>query len=82
MTINLKSEQNLKEYRQKVRLGLVKTPKQLDPIEKAKQNPRSLRFAVNAKCYDCCGFQKVEVKFCTAVDCPLHNLRPWQPKGE
>jgi len=77
MTVNLKLKQAAEEYRQKLSLGLVE---KLDPIEKAKQNPRSLRFAVNAKCYDCCCHIRAEVKFCTAVDCPLHNLRPWQPK--
>lgn len=27
----------------------------LDPIEKAKANPTSLRMAINAKCWDCVG---------------------------
>jgi len=82
MTLNLKLRQGADEYRQKLKLGLVEKRKPLDPIEKAKQNPKSLRFGINAKCYDCCCFQKPEVRLCTAVNCPLHNLRPWQPKVE
>lgn len=80
MTVKLKSEQNLREYRQKLEMGLIKRPKRVDPIEKAKQNPKSLRSAINAKCFDCCCYHKPEVKFCTAINCPLHHLRPWQPK--
>ena len=77
MPLNLKSEQGLKQYQENLKLGVVE---KVDPIEKAKQNPKSLRAAINAMCYDCCCNQKPEVKFCTAVDCPLHTLRPWQPK--
>lgn len=82
MTVNLKLKQGAEEYRQKLNLGLVEKSVPLDPMEKAKQNPKSLRSAINAKCFDCCCFQKPEVKYCTAVNCPLHHLRPWQPKGE
>ena len=77
MTINLKLKQGAEEYQRKLKLGEVKP---LDPFEKAKLNPKSLRMAINAYCYDCCCEQKPEVRFCTAVNCPLHNLRPWQTK--
>jgi len=80
MTVNLKLTEGLKEYQQKLSQGLVETPKQLDPIEKARQNPKSLRAAINAKCFDCCCFHKPEVKYCTVVNCPLYILRPWQPR--
>ncbi len=78
MTANLKSKQNLREYREKLKLGLIERPKQLNPIEKAKKNPNSLRFAVNAKCFDCSGFERPGVRDCEFADCPLHRLRPWQ----
>ncbi len=68
----------LSEYRRKLKLGIVKATKPLDPIEKAKTKPNSLRFAINAKCYDCCCYQKAEISLCTAEDCPLFNLRPYQ----
>ncbi len=69
--------QALKEYREKVQLGLVPKPERLDPIEKAKRNPTSLRFAIRAKCYDCSGFTRADVTDCDMPDCELYNLRPW-----
>jgi len=79
MAMNLKLKQGLKEYRQKLKLGLVERPKPLDPFEKAKLNPNSLRMAINAYCYDCCCEQKTEVRLCPAGGCSFHHLRPWQP---
>jgi hypothetical protein len=79
MAMNLKLKQGAEEYRQKLKMGLIKKNKSLDPFEKAKLNPNSLRMAINAYCYDCCCEQKPEVKHCTAVSCPLYRLRPWQP---
>ena len=75
MGVNLKSEQGLREYQRKLKLGEVKP---LDPFEKAKLNPKSLRMAINAYCYDCCCEQRSEVRLCPAGGCPLHHLRPWQ----
>ncbi len=77
MTLNLKSKQGLKEFQQKLKLGMVKI---LNPIDKARQNPNSLRLAINAYCFDCCCYQKSEVKHCTAANCSFHHLRPWQSK--
>lgn len=53
------------------------------PIEKATENPSSLRLAINAKCYDCQGQDadpgvKKRIAFCECVDCPLHPVRPYQ----
>ena len=31
--------------------------------------------AIRAKCLDCCGYDKSEVKNCTATDCPLYLFR-------
>ena len=50
----------------------------LKPDEKARQNPRSMRLAINAKCWDCTCQQKREVTRCVMVDCSLWKLRPWQ----
>ena len=52
--------------------------KRLNPIEKAKVNPNSLRAGINAKCFDCCCDQYKEVTHCLVKDCPLLPLRPWQ----
>ena len=59
------------------------TIKRLNPLEKAKQNPRSLRLAVNAMCYECegGGFDdgwRGRIKYCIIPDCPLHGKRPYQ----
>jgi len=39
---------------------------------------KSLRAAVNSFCLECVGYQREEVKNCTAVDCPLFPYRPYQ----
>lgn len=31
--------------------------------------------AIRAKCLDCCAGQTVEVRLCTASDCPLYRFR-------
>ena len=33
---------------------------------------------VKAKCLDCSNFQRVEVRHCTVILCPLHPYRPYQ----
>ena len=58
-------------------------PKHLDPLEKAKQNPRSLRLAINAKCYECEGEDydpcvRWRIGNCLCSDCPLYPQRPHQ----
>ena len=57
----------------------LKNPDQT-PDEKARNNPKSLRLAINAKCYDCCCGQRREVTLCEFEDCSLWALRPWQKK--
>jgi len=41
---------------------------------------KSLRACINARCTDCCGWQKAEVHKCTAKSCPLWAVRPYQRK--
>lgn len=50
----------------------------LTPIEKAKLKPTSLRLAINAKCWDCCCEQRVEITRCQITDCSLWPVRPYQ----
>ena len=60
-----------------------------NPIIKAQQKPKSMRAAINAKCAECmgCTINETEPGFrsmirdCTAGDCPLYNLRPYQVKA-
>lgn len=56
--------------------------KVLDPIEKAKQNPKSKVLAIRAYCFDCCGGVKAEVTLCPSNNCALWLHRPWQSKSE
>jgi len=51
-----------------------------NPVEKLRAKPKSLRLAVNAKCYDCAHFQKKEITLCPAKGCPLWAVRPYQGK--
>jgi hypothetical protein len=39
---------------------------------------KSLRAAVNAKCQDCMNWQRVEIRDCLVVICPLWPHRPYQ----
>ena len=62
------------------------TPR-LDPIAKAKANPKSLRLAVTAKCFECMGGgedtgTRKLIRACTSSNCPLHPLRPYQAKDK
>ncbi len=42
----------------------------------------SLRAAINAKCQDCCTWQRAEIKDCLVPCCPLYPYRPYQPKKD
>lgn len=55
----------------------------LDPIEKARRNPKSLRLAINGKCWDCIGAgndpnPRGAIRDCVIRDCTLHPVRPYQ----
>ncbi len=67
----------LKEYQRRLAAGEVEINR-LTPAQKARANPKSLRLAINAKCYDCTGDNKQEVKMCEITDCSLWPVRPWQ----
>lgn len=59
------------------------TVERLDPLEKARRNPNSLRMAVNAKCWDCVGGDadvgvRKRIGECSVARCPLHPVRPYQ----
>jgi hypothetical protein len=41
-------------------------------------NGNSLRAAIDSKCLDCNCWQKMEVKLCQAVECPLWPHRPYR----
>jgi len=53
----------------------------LSPVEKAHANPKSLRAAINGKCWDCTCGQRLEIARCEITDCTLHAVRPYKPRG-
>jgi len=57
--------------------------KKKDPIQKALENPKSMRCAINAKCWDCNGCDadpapRWRIANCPMTDCPLYPQRPFQ----
>ena len=68
----------LQEYGRKVKSGEIIATAPKNPEEKAKANPKSLRLAINAKCWDCTCGQRMEIKLCEMTDCSLHQLRPYK----
>ena len=55
----------------------------LDPIEKARRNPKSLRLAINGHCWDCIGagadpHPKSDIRNCAILECTLWPVRPYQ----
>jgi hypothetical protein len=55
----------------------------LNPIEKARRNPQSLRCAIDGKCFDCVGAghdpnPRGAIRDCAISDCTLWPVRPYQ----
>ena len=71
----------IQKARAKLAENRAKGIKAPNPIEKAIQNPKSMRFAINAMCFDCLGQEqgwRNMVKTCTSPNCPLYELRPYK----
>lgn len=56
-----------------------------DPLKRAKLNPKSLRAAVDAKCWECQGCDadpapRWRIGNCEIPNCPLYSIRPYQSK--
>lgn len=47
-------------------------------LSRALQGTASPRAAIKAKCLNCCGFDRAEVRHCPVVLCALHRYRPFQ----
>ena len=78
MTPLEKAHARMRELRE---AGVV--PERLNPIERARRSPTSLRLAVTAKCFECLGGDDAknirrEIRECTAIRCPLYPVRPYQ----
>jgi hypothetical protein len=62
---------------------LLKKVIRLDPVGRAALNPKSLRKAVNACCWQCQGEGhdpgvNDRIRHCEIVSCALHPVRPYQ----
>lgn len=81
--IMLKAAREAREKRKELGIKLVVK----DPIQKSRENPHSLRLAINDKCFDCQGAGydpncREAIRDCEMVDCCLHAVRPYQRKLE
>lgn len=43
---------------------------------------KSLRAAVKSFCAECCMWQRVEVRLCTSLACPLWACRPYRDRAK
>ena len=68
----------LEIYREKVKYGEVVKTAPLTPDKKALANPNSFKHAISAKCWDCSGRQRKEIRACPMTDCSLWNFRPYK----
>ena len=52
-----------------------KIPKPMQTVYLRAIQGHSLRAAVNARCQDCTNWQRIEIRECLAVTCPLWEYR-------
>lgn len=64
-------------YRAKIAAGEIK---RRNPMEKALDNPKSMRAAINANCWDCVGQDNWvnRTRECDIKKCPFWAMRPHQ----
>lgn len=76
--MNEKAQAALAAHRAKVASGEIVVV-QKTPMQKHLENPKSLRLAINAMCYECMGAgSPAEIRGCTAPKCPLYPVRAYQ----
>jgi len=46
-------------------------------VRDALEGTASKRRAIQAMCLSCCNFNRLEVRQCTVITCPLHLYRPY-----
>jgi len=62
----------------KINERLANIPKLYKNIYKRAVSGKSLRASINAQCLECVQWQRVEVRKCTDLGCPLYPVRPYQ----
>lgn len=78
--MNENAKQALNQYREDLKNGVVKRVVET-PVEKLAHNPKSLRLAVNAMCYQCFGCSSTaaaDIRNCTSKKCALYEVRPYK----
>ncbi len=68
----------LAKYREMVTSGEIESVTRKNPLEKHKDDPKSRAKAIGAKCWDCTGGQREEIRKCPMTDCPLYGFRPYK----
>ena len=69
---------NLDKARQAAAQRRAEGLKNSTPLDKWATDKQSLRKSVNAFCFSCVGEVKKEVTNCSAYNCPLWHVRPYQ----
>lgn len=80
--MNEKLAKAREEYQRKVAAGEITRTLPKSPIEKWKENKKSLRLSINAFCWECIGENVKDIRYCTATNCPLYEVRPYQEKKD
>lgn len=63
------------EYLKKLKAGEVSIK---NPKDRWSENKKSLRASIDAFCFECIGESIPEIRECTAKNCPLYVVRPYQ----
>lgn len=81
------STKGLEKYKEDLAQGLVtKVPPEYNLIRKLEKNPKSLRLAIDAMCFNCMGGTRDHmpdpgwrqlIATCTSKGCPLLGFRPY-----
>lgn len=67
---------------QQIEQGNLQVVHRMNPIDRAKADPTSLRKAIDHNCYECIydaetsGTWREQVRKCSCLECPLYNVRP------
>ncbi len=75
-----KLQEGLKEYQRKIAAGEIEPTKSKNPREKWECNRANRKLSINAFCWECIGESIAEIRDCTAIDCALWYVRPYQKK--
>jgi len=70
----------LEEYRRKLKNGEIKAKPRLSPLERHQRYPKSRKYAILAKCYECMAEYVDGRKDCGITSCPLYAWMPYREK--